>query len=124
MASASKASSETARRMDATVMATEEPSGSIQEIAQQATNGLGTAQSAVADTKRTQSVIGTLSDAAERIGSVVETISAFAAPTNQSALSATIEAADAGEAGKGCGGRGRVKTLANQTSRHRQHFSP
>ena len=99
MASASKASSETARRMDATVMATEEPSGSIQEIAQQATNGLGTAQSAVADTKRTQSVISTLSDAAERIGSVVETISAFAAPTNQSALSATIEAAGAGEEG-------------------------
>ena len=33
------------------------------------------AQSAVADTERTQTVIGTLNDAAERIGSVVGTIS-------------------------------------------------
>jgi len=59
MASASSASAETARRMEATVTATEELSGSIQEIGQQATNGLGMAQSAVADTERTQTVIGT-----------------------------------------------------------------
>src|SRR5439155_685391 len=86
MASASSASAETTHRMDATVTATEELSGSIQEIGEQATRGLGMAQSAVGDTRRTQDTIRSLAQAAERIGSVVGAISAIAGQTNLLAL--------------------------------------
>ena len=124
MASASSASAGTRQRMEATVTATEELSGSIQEIGQQATNGLDIAQSAVADAERTQKVIGSLNEGAERIGSVVGTISAIAAQTNLLALNATIEAARAGEAGKGFAVvAAEVKTLANQTSRATEDIS-
>jgi methyl-accepting chemotaxis protein len=118
MAQASSASAETAQRIDVTVAATEELSGSIQEIGQQATRGLSMAQSAVADAERTQNVIRSLDNAADRIGSVVGAISAIASQTNLLALNATIEAARAGDAGKGFAVvAAEVKTLANQTSR-------
>jgi methyl-accepting chemotaxis protein len=122
MASASSASSETSQRVNATAIATEELSGSIQEIGDQASRGLAMAQSAVGDC--TRDAIRSLNDAADRIGSVVSAISAVAAQTNLLALNATIEAARAGEAGKGFAiVASEVKALANETSQATKDIS-
>ncbi len=59
-----------------------------------------------------------MSQAAEKIGSVIELIQGIASQTNLLALNATIEAARAGEAGRGFAVvASEVKDLAGQTTR-------
>ncbi|PKR89729.1 chemotaxis protein [Pleomorphomonas diazotrophica] len=101
-----------------TAAATEELHASIGEIGRQAEASLAVSSRAVDGARRTAASVKGLSDAVDKIGSVVELISSIAAQTNLLALNATIEAARAGEAGKGFAVvASEVKSLASQTAR-------
>ncbi len=101
-----------------TAAATEELHASIGEIGRQAEASLTVSSKAVDGARQTAASVKGLSDAVDKIGSVVELISSIAAQTNLLALNATIEAARAGEAGKGFAVVAQeVKSLASQTAR-------
>jgi methyl-accepting chemotaxis protein len=76
------------------------------------------AQRAANDATRTDEVVRSLSEGAQKIGTVVNLIQTIAGQTNLLALNATIEAARAGDAGKGFAVvASEVKTLAMQTAK-------
>jgi methyl-accepting chemotaxis protein len=75
------------------------------------------ANDAVEQARRTNDRVSELSQAADRIGDVVELINTIAGQTNLLALNANIEAARAGEAGRGFAVvASEVKALAEQTA--------
>ena len=76
------------------------------------------ANDAVDQARNTNDRVAELSNAASRIGDVVELINTIAGRTNLLALNATIEAARAGEAGRGFAVvASEVKALAEQTAK-------
>jgi methyl-accepting chemotaxis protein len=112
------ASKEAAGNVQSMASATEEMSSSISEISRQVQTSSKIANDAVRQAAKTDHRIGELSRAADRIGDVVKLITAIAEQTNLLALNATIEAARAGEAGKGFAVvASEVKQLAAQTAK-------
>ena len=98
--------------------AAEELASSIVEIGRQVNESTEVASRAVQDASETASKVRELSEAARKIGAVVDLINTIAGQTNLLALNATIEAARAGEAGKGFAVvAAEVKQLADQTAR-------
>ncbi|PTW63500.1 methyl-accepting chemotaxis protein [Breoghania corrubedonensis] len=112
------ASQQASSNVQTVAAATEELTASVQEIATQVSDSSRISSRAVVDADTAASKVHGLSNAAQRIGDIIELISGIAAQTNLLALNATIEAARAGEAGKGFAVvAAEVKQLADQTAK-------
>ena len=111
------ASEQASTNVQSVAAATEQMTSSITEISRQVQTSSRIARDAVEQAQKTNDRIGELSQAAARIGDVLELINTIAAQTNLLALNATIEAARAGDAGRGFAVvAAEVKALAEQTA--------
>lgn len=97
--------------------AAEELSASIRQISEQVTSAATSARETAGIVEQTSHQVARLDEAANRIGQIVDMIHGIAEQTNLLALNATIEAARAGEAGKGFAVvASEVKNLASKTA--------
>ncbi|MBB4633143.1 methyl-accepting chemotaxis protein [Sphingosinicella soli] len=96
--------------------ASEEMARSLAEVSHRVVESSAMSEQAVSRARATDAIVAGLSIDAEKIGEIVGLINSIAEQTNLLALNATIEAARAGEAGRGFAVvASEIKALANQT---------
>ena len=117
-------SNEASTNVEIAASAANELSASIDEISRQLGQTNNLVGIAVTEASATNDQIGSLANAAQKIGDVVKLIQDVAGQTNLLALNATIEAARAGEAGRGFAVvASEVKSLAVQTAKATEEIS-
>lgn len=112
------AAEQTGQNVHTVAAAAEELSASFGGVNVQVAESTKIIREAVSQANATSKQVGVLEDSAGKIGEVVKLITDIAEQTNLLALNATIEAARAGEAGKGFAVvASEVKALASQTAK-------